>query len=154
MKYNRHISAKIFLLVGILIILNGCKKYPENKFPILILPPEMCLNHLVGAQLVEYKRDDKSLMDSLHRIYKEIKIARYRFHVVSSASDYYYPYMWIDSLYRNGEEKTGFFQVHFSNNKKYIIMYSQAYKILKLTKTELKYVGEYKNHKYEVHFKK
>lgn len=152
----------MFLLVGILIILNGCKKYPENKFPILILPPEMCLNHLVGAQLVEYKRDDKSLMDSLHRIYKEIKIARYRFHLASASSDSY-PHMEIDYFNRNSQYSyMEYFGVQFSNNKKYIIFHKShtlgqgwtAYKILKLTKTELKYVGEYKNHKYEVHFKK
>lgn len=149
MKYKHSIFKNLLLLSGTILLFSTCKKYPENKLPLLIVPPEKRLEHLVGAKLVEYKRDGVSLMDSINTIYKEIKISSYRFHI-KSLEDYYCPYMHIDSIRWDNKNSSSFFQVCFSNDKKFM----NGKKVLKLTKKELKRTWEYKNHIYEEHYKK
>lgn len=44
-----------FILFLLFIVILGCKKYPKNKFPIILQPPEMTLKKLNGAKLKYFK---------------------------------------------------------------------------------------------------
>lgn len=141
----------IIIVVVMVLLLAGCKKYPENKWPILILPPEKKLEKIVGAKMVEYKINGVSQMNKTHSSYEYVVIADYDLYIRQEEySRDNYPHLQVDSVKWNGERISSHILVRFSKDKKYL----WKWKILKLTNTEFKYQYNENNQLYEIHFRK
>lgn len=150
----------LFIMMIVIITLTGCKKYPENKFPILLVPPEVVLKQLSGAHLKSYLVNGIDSMDVMEKVYPGAKNAIFRYGVLSlpRSSSNYRNYSWEDGT-------SGFFNLgflYFSDDRMYLssgnapfnINKIYTWKIIKLTKKELKVKAQKNNNIYELHFKK
>lgn len=140
-----------------MIILVRCKKYPENI--VLVVPPEVVLKELSGAKLKSYTVNG---IDSMEAMEKAFPFARERVFNYGSYTTR------SGSLYTNFSWNVGdksfsiLGLVIFSDDKKFfsgngpfgILGINNKWKIIKLTKKELKVTAQKNNNIYEIYFAK
>lgn len=141
----------------VMIALVRCKKYPENI--VLIVPPEVVLKELSGAKLKSYKVNGVDSMEVMEKIFPGAQTFPFHYGPGSApiSSSFYRNYSWGTSTIDGGI-------LNLSNDKRYLYyLYDAApfninkideWKIIKLTKKELRVTAQKNNNIYEIYFAK
>ncbi|MEW6772466.1 MAG: hypothetical protein AB1304_00545 [Bacteroidota bacterium] len=147
----------VFIIMIAMIILVRCKKYPENI--VLIVPPEVVLKELSGAKLKSYTVNGIDSMEAMEKIFPGAQNFPFRYGPSSTSisSSYYRNYSW-------GMLTPYVGILNLSEDRKYLYyLYDAApfninkideWKIIKLTKKELRVTAQKNNNIYEIYFAK